>query len=95
MEGDSKDSVTERIFKTWEMDPKLVPVIPGFFNEVWHTEIQQTSGKEPQFVVRTRPDMVYAARTSYKSLLAIEPQESIWTKIIAERKLSVLTETSK
>lgn len=85
-EGDAKDETTGRVFKSFEMDPKLIPIIPGFFNEVWHMEVQQQTGKESQYMVRTRSDMVYAARTSYSTLATIENQESIWGKVLAERK---------
>lgn len=88
MEGVVKDEVNGTMYRTFEMDPKLVPVIPGYFNEVWHTEIIRQTGTEPQYMVRTRSDGIYAARTTYKSLETLEPQSTIWQKIILERNLA-------
>jgi len=84
-EDTDKDEVTGRMFKSLDLTGKLAGKMPGYFNEFWHCEVQQLTGKEPAYVVRTRGDMIYAARTSYK-LEAIEPQALIWGKIIAQRK---------
>ena len=85
MEGAAKDEVNGQVYRSFEMDPKLIPIIPGYFNEVWHTEVQHLTGQEPQYVVRVRSNETYAARTTYKSLLSVEPQATIWQKIIAEK----------
>jgi len=38
-------------------------------------------------MIRTRSDMTYSARTSFKTLADVEQQDKIWPKIIAERKI--------
>ena len=84
-EDTDKDEVTGRLFKSLDLTGKLAGKMPGYFNEFWHAEIQQLTGRESQFVFRTRGDMIYAARTAYR-LDAIEPAETIWGKIVAQRK---------
>jgi trans-aconitate methyltransferase len=84
-EDTSKDEITGRLFKAIDLTGKLAQRIPGYFNEFWHTEVVQQTGKDPEFKVRTRSDQVYAARTSYKGLQTLEDQGKIWEKIIKER----------
>lgn len=84
-EDTDKDEVTGRLFKALDLTGKLAGKMPGYFNEFWHCEVTQLTGKEPQYVVRTKGDMIYAARTSYK-LNQVELQSEIWQKIIAQRK---------
>lgn len=85
-EDTAKDEITGRLFKSFDMDPKLQNRIPNYFNEVWHTEIVTTTAQGTQRMIRTRSDMVYAARTSYKTLVDVEQQNTIWQKIAAERQ---------
>ena len=87
-EDTSKDEITGRLFKAVDLTGKMANRIPGYFNEMWHCEVSQQTGKEPQFVIRTRSDQTFAARTSYRSLLSIEPQADIWPKIIKERAIN-------
>ena len=84
-EDTSKDEVTGRLFKAVDLTGKMANRIPGYFNEIWHCEVTQSTGREPEFRVRTRSDQTYAARTSFKSLDSLEKQELIWPKILAER----------
>lgn len=84
-EAGSKDEVTGRMFKTLDVTPSLLKT-PGLFNEFWHTEIAMPPGKEPEFVVRTRSDMTYSARTSFKTLDSLEKQQLLWPKIIKQLK---------
>lgn len=84
-EDTNKDEITGRLFKGLDLTGKAANRIPGYFNELWHCEVLQTSGKEPEFRVRTRSDMLYPARTTYRTLQAVEKQEEIWQKIIKER----------
>ena len=84
-EDTSKDEVSGRLFKAVDLTGKLAQRIPGYFNEFWHTEIQQLSGREPEFKIRTRSDQVYAARTSFSTLDSLEDQAKIWPKILKER----------
>lgn len=84
-EAGSKDDVTGKMFKTLDVTPSMLKT-PGLFNEFWHTEILTLAGKEPEFVVRTRGDMIYSARTSFKTLDTLEKQSLVWPKIIAQIK---------
>ena len=84
-EDTSKDEMTGRLFKAVDLTGKMAQRIPGYFNEMWHCEVSQQAGKEPQFVVRTKSDQTFGARTSYKILSAVEQQGDIWPKIIKER----------
>ena len=84
-EDTDKDEVTGRLFKSLDLTGKLAGKMPGYFNEFWHCEVTQEPGKMPSYVVRTRGDLIYAARTAYK-LEAIEPQGKIWGKIVEQRK---------
>ena len=84
-ETTDKDEMTGRLFRSLSIaGPKLNEKLPGLFNELWHTELRQRSGQEPEYVVKCKSDLLYSARTSFKSLEQIEPQEKIWGKIIAE-----------
>lgn len=84
-EDTDKDEVTGRMFKSLDLTGKLAGKMPGYFNEFWHCEVTQEPGKMPAYVVRTRGDLIYAARTAYK-LEALEPQGKIWQKIIEQRR---------
>jgi hypothetical protein len=81
-EDTSKDEVTGRLFKGVDLNGKSANKIPGYFNEIWHTEVVQKPGGEPSFAVRTRSDPIYSARTSFKSLMSLEPQDAIWPKVL-------------
>lgn len=83
-EDTQRDEVLGRLYKAVDLTGKSANRIPGYFNEFWHCEIIQSSQKEPEYSVRTRSDMVYAARTSYKSLGAVESSDKIWGKIVKE-----------
>jgi len=85
-EDTNKDEITGRMFKGLDLTGKAANRVPGYFNELWHTEVFQQSGKEPEFRVRTRSDVLYPARTTYRTLDAVERQDLIWEKILAERK---------
>lgn len=85
-EQTDKDEALGRIFKGVDLTGKMANRIPGYFNELWHCEISQKAGQEPSFVVRTRPDNLYSARTSFRSLGTTEKQEEIWGKIVKELK---------
>ncbi len=80
-EDASKDEVTGRLFKNVDLTGKMANRIPGYFNELWHCEVRQMTGKEPEFVVRTRPDPIYSARTSFGELQSVEGQGEVWKKI--------------
>ncbi|KKK54906.1 hypothetical protein LCGC14_3079930 [marine sediment metagenome] len=88
-ERTAKDEVTGRLFKSFDMDPALQNRIPNYFNEIWHVEINQTTATGNQYMIRTRSDMTYSARTTFKTLADLEHQDKIWPKIIAERNLIV------
>lgn len=80
------DELGGRVYKAVDLTGKKAPNrIPGYFNEFWHCEVRQLTGREPEFIVRTRSDQTFAARTSYKSLLNEEPQSTVWQKILKER----------
>jgi hypothetical protein len=83
-EDTQRDEILGRLYKAVDLTGKSANRIPGYFNEFWHCEVLQTSAKEPQYCVRTRSDMVYAARTSFKTLDPVEAADGIWGKIIAE-----------
>ena len=82
-EDTDKDEVTGRMFKNLALTGKSAQKTPGYFNELWHTEVKapKPTESEPSFVVRTRSDAIYSARTSYKFLTSVEPQTEIWKKI--------------
>ncbi len=88
-EKTAKDEVTGKLFKSFDMDPALQNRIPNYFNEVWHVEINQTTATGNQYMIRTRSDMTYSARTTFKTLSDLEHQDKIWPKIIAERNISI------
>ena len=88
-EDTAKDEITGRLFKSFDMDPKLQNRIPNYFNEIWHVEINQTTAAGNQYMIRTRSDMTYSARTCFKTLLDLEHQDKIWPKIIAERNTTI------
>ena len=90
-EDATKDEITGRLFKSVDLNGKSANKIPGFFNEFWHTEIRLPPGKDPEFVVRTRPDVIFGARTSYRYLESVERQENIWPKIIAAKRGPIVT----
>jgi len=83
-EGTDKDEVSGRIFKAFNVTGKLVSTVPGYFNEIWHTEVNQTTQGENEFSVRTRSDYTYMARTTFRSLKSTEKQGDVWPKVIAE-----------
>ena len=83
-EDTQRDEILGRLYKAVDLTGKSANRIPGYFNEFWHCEVLQTTAKEPQYCVRTRSDMVYAARTSFKSLDPVEAADSIWGKIVLE-----------
>lgn len=90
-EDTNKDEITGRLFKGLDLTGKAANRIPGYFNELWHCEVLQQSGKESEFRVRTRSDMLYPARTTYRSLQAVEKQEEIWPRVLKERQAGIGT----
>jgi hypothetical protein len=84
-EDSQKDEVLGKLFKNVDLTGKSANRIPGYFNEFWHTEVRQVPGKEPEFVARLKSDVIYSARTSYRSLAAVEAQGEVWPKILKER----------
>ena len=85
-EDTNKDEISGRLFKAVDLNGKSANRIPGYFNEIWHTEVRAKPGSDPEYVVRTRSDAIYSARTSYKQLLSVEPQEDVWPKILGLKK---------
>lgn len=72
-EDSDKDEVTQKIFKNLAVTGKLAGRLPGYFNEVWRMEVSDRAGADGKlqqfFKVRTRPDSIYTARTSYPGAL--------------------------
>ena len=87
-EDTSKDEITGRLFKALDLTGKLANRIPGYFNELWHCEVSNPPGKDPEYRIRTRSDSIYAARTSFRSVEPMESQFSIWAKIAKEKQSS-------
>lgn len=85
-EANDKDEVTGRVFKAFAITGKLTETVPGYFNEIWHCEVQQPPGSEPEYVVRTKSDVTYMARTTFKTLKSVERQSELWARIIEEMK---------
>lgn len=84
-EANDKDEYSGRTFKAFAITGKLTETVPGYYNEIWHCEIAPgAAGQEPDFVVRTKSDAVYMARTTFKSLKATEKQTDFWGKIVKE-----------
>jgi AAA domain len=87
-EANDKDEFSGRMFKAFAITGKLIESVPGYFNEIWHTEISQAApDAPPAYMVRTKSDAVYMARTTFKSLKTLEKQEEIWQKVIDEKTL--------
>lgn len=85
-EANDKDEYSGRVFKAFAITGKLTETVPGYFNEIWHCAIApMTPGQEPDFVVKTKHDGVYMARTTFKGLKATEKQSDFWGKIVAEK----------
>lgn len=80
-EDTNKDEITGRLFKSVDLNGKSANKIPGYFNEIWHCEIRMQPGGTPEYVVRTRSDAIYSARTSFRQLDSVESQANIWKKI--------------
>lgn len=86
-EANDKDEYSGRLFKAFAITGKLTETVPGYFNEIWHCSIAPAAaGQEPEFVVRTKGDGIYMARTTFKKLKASEKQTEFWPKVIAEMK---------
>ena len=85
-EDTQKDDITGRLFKGVDLTGKAANRIPGYFNELWHTEVTATMTSPPEFKIRTRSDAIYASRTTFRGLEAVETQSQIWQKIIKERE---------
>lgn len=81
-EDTQKDETLGRVFKSVDLNGKSANRIPGYFNELWHCEVQPKPGKDPEYVVRTRSDATYTARTSFGFLDSPEKQGDIWPKIL-------------
>lgn len=83
--GHLQDQVTGRIFNSIDATGRLKNDIPGHFNEVWHTEASQDPVKGTMsYIVRCKSGGGFDARTSMKSLGAIEQQQDVWRKVVAE-----------
>lgn len=84
-EANDKDEYSGRVFKAFAITGKLTETVPGYFNEIWHCSIMPAAaGQEPDYVVRTKGDGVYMARTTFKSLKAAEKQLEFWPKVVGE-----------
>lgn len=88
-EANDKDELSGRVFKAFAITGKLTESVPGYFNEIWHTEISQMNPSDPpNYVVRTKSDAVYMARTTFRTLNAVEKQEELWPKVLKEMQMS-------
>lgn len=84
-EANDKDEYSGRVFKAFAITGKLTETVPGYFNEIWHCDIAPANpGQEPEYVVKTKSDGVYMARTTFKSLKASEKQSEFWPHLMAE-----------
>lgn len=84
-EANDKDEYSGRVFKAFAITGKLTETVPGYFNEIWHCDISPASpGQEPDYIVKSKSDGVYMARTTFKSLKASEKQGDFWPKIMNE-----------
>lgn len=83
LEDTEKDEIVGKVFKGPDLTGKKIGLrIPGYFNELWHTEVAPVPGGDPKYIIRTRSDAIHSARTSFGFLQSTEPQEEIWPKII-------------
>lgn len=91
-EANDKDEYSGRVFKAFAITGKLTEVVPGYFNEIWHCAIMPGQpGQEPDYVVKTKSDGVYMARTTFKMLKAYEKQADFWPKVVEEKeRLSIV-----
>ena len=90
-EGTDKDEISGRLFKAFAVTGKLAERVPGYFNEIWHCEVVVDVEGGSAYRVRTRSDMTYAARTTFKTLKTVEFQDQIWPKVLAEIKAEKVT----
>jgi len=81
-----KDELTGAISRGISVTGRKLPnILPGYFNEVWYTEVQPGTVAQPavQYKVRTQPTNQIIARSVYSGRVdPIETQE-IWAKLIA------------
>lgn len=73
-ETTDKDEITQQIFKNIAVTGKLSNQLPGLFNEVWRMETkpQVINGvSTPTYHLRTRPDNLHTARTTYREALDV------------------------
>jgi len=84
-EDAQKDDTLGKVFKSFDITGKLANRVPGFFNEIWHSEVIVKTGAATRYAVRVRSDLVYTARTCYKFLPDVVPQADIWGLILKGR----------
>jgi hypothetical protein len=91
-EANDKDEYSGRVFKAFAITGKLTETVPGYFNEIWHCAISpMTPGQEPDYIVKSKSDGVYMARTTFKTLKTAERQADFWPKVVKEMEfLSVV-----
>lgn len=91
-EANDKDEYSGRVFKAFAITGKLTETVPGYFNEIWHCAIMPGQpGQEPDYVIKTKSDGVYMARTTFKNLKPAEKQSEFWPKVVKEMEyLSVV-----
>lgn len=81
-----KDELTGSMSRGISVTGKKLPnILPGYFNEVWYTEVQPGTVAQPatRYLVRTAPTNQIIARSTYAG--RIEPIETheIWAKMVA------------
>lgn len=92
-EANDKDEYSGRVFKAFAITGKLTETVPGYFNEIWHCAISpMTPGQEPDYIVKTKSDGVYMARTTFKTLKTAERQADFWPKVVKEMEFLSITD---
>jgi hypothetical protein len=84
----TKDEVTGQVSYGIALTQYLRNILPGYFNEVWHTTVQPGLKGVVNYEVHPRPVRGYPSRTCYPFLEGTETHEGIWKKLNEKQKTS-------
>lgn len=77
-----KDDITGQMVRGIGVTGKKLPsVLPGYFNELWYTEVLSQANKPTEYKVRTQPTNLVAARSIYSNYLEPLESQGIWQKL--------------
>ena len=82
-EDTDKDDITGQMVRGIGVTGKKLPsVLPGYFNELWYTEVLSMPNAKPQHKVRVSPTNLLSARTVYSNYLEPVEGQDIWERIV-------------